>query len=42
MLISNGTVTRNIEPGQLPEYEKKGYKEVKKEAKKEAAKKGGE
>lgn len=30
MLISNGKVTRNIAPGQLPEYENKGYKEVKK------------
>lgn len=38
MLISNGEITRNISPAQLSEYEKKGYKEVKKKA----AKKGGE
>lgn len=30
MLISNGKITRNIAPAQLPEYEKNGYKEVKK------------
>lgn len=29
MLITNGTKTRNIQPSKLPEYEAKGYKEVK-------------
>lgn len=29
MLITNGTITRNIDAKRLPEYEAKGYKEVK-------------
>lgn len=29
MLITNGTKTRNIDPQRLPEYTRKGYKEVK-------------
>ena len=28
MLVSNGTITRNIAADQLPEYERKGYKPV--------------
>lgn len=31
MLITNGTKTRNIDPQRLPEYVRKGYKEVKPE-----------
>lgn len=29
MLITNGAKTRNIDPQRLPEYVRKGYKEVK-------------
>lgn len=29
MLITNGKVTRNIDPKRLPEYVAKGYAEVK-------------
>ena len=46
MLITNGTITRNIAPEQLPEYAGKGYapvpdKTTKTPAKKSPAKKGG-
>ena len=42
MLVTNGFITRNIAPKQLPEYESKGYKPVAedKPAAKAPAKKG--
>ena len=46
MLISNGEITRNISPAQLPEYTAKGYAVVEeataKPKAKAATKKGGE
>ena len=33
MLITNGSITRNIAVSQMPEYAAKGYKEVKAEPK---------
>lgn len=44
MLISNGTITRNISEKQLPEYKAKGYEvvEVTTSKPKETAKKTGE
>lgn len=46
MLISNGEITRNISPEQLPEYEAKGYAVIEettaKPKAKATAKKGGE
>jgi hypothetical protein len=40
MLVTNGKVTRNITASQLPEYEGKGYKEVKTPEKPKTAEKG--
>lgn len=39
MLITNGTITRNIEAVQLPEYKAKGYEVVKPATSKSAPKK---
>lgn len=40
MLVTNGKITRNITALQLPEYEAKGYKEVKTPEKPKTAEKG--
>lgn len=40
MLITNGIVTRNIADKRFPQYEAKGYKEVKPEDKPEDKPKG--
>lgn len=40
MLITNGTITRDISSAKLREYEAKGYKEVKTPEKPKTPKKG--
>lgn len=40
MLITNGTITRNIADERLSEYTAKGYKPVKEKPKKETKKAG--
>ena len=40
MLITNGTITRNIPAERLPEYVAKGYTEVKAPEEKKTPKKG--